>query len=47
MIMPEFKRIFKVLVEEAVSLGVYKYTNYYRKPAEYCGMTINSTIMPN
>jgi hypothetical protein len=43
----EFLYIFKVLVAEAINIGVYQNTNYAAKPQEYCGIMINSTILPN
>ncbi len=44
----EFKDIFKLLVVEAIKIGVYSYTNYSEQPQEYCGIYINSTILsPN
>ena len=42
----EFKRIFKILIEESINIGIYEYVNYFNSPVEYCGMTINSTILP-
>ncbi len=41
----EFKQIFRILVLEAVEIGVYNYTNYTMKPQEYCGIIINSSII--
>jgi hypothetical protein len=43
----EFKRIFRILVEESIRIGIYDYVNYFNQPVEYCGMTINSTILPS
>jgi predicted metal-dependent hydrolase len=40
----EFRDIFKLLVSEAIEIGVYEYRNYYAKPAEYCGIIINTAI---
>jgi hypothetical protein len=42
----EFKEIFKLLVVEAVKIGVYRYTDYSKQPQEYCNIVINSTILP-
>lgn len=42
---PEFKMIFKFLIEESIKIGVYKYVNYYKQPVEYCGLTISSSIL--
>jgi hypothetical protein len=41
----EFKNIFKLLVKESISAGIYQYQNYQTKPQEYCGIVINSTII--
>jgi hypothetical protein len=43
----EFKSIFKLLVVEAVKIGVYEYTDYSKHPREYCGMYMNSSILPS
>lgn len=40
----EFRNIFKILVTEAISIGIYDYVNYTTSPAEYCGMIISSQI---
>jgi hypothetical protein len=42
----EFKSIFKFLVLEAIEIGVYEYKNYVAQPESYCGIIINSTILP-
>lgn len=42
----EFKDIFKFLVLEAIELGIYEYENYVANPVSYCGIVINSTILP-
>ena len=41
----EFSEIFKLLTKEALAIGIYRYENYYRRPVEYCGMTLNSHIL--
>lgn len=41
----EFKLIFKFLVEEAIKIGIYTYTDYKRNPREYCGIKIESSIL--
>jgi len=41
----EFKQIFKMLVQEAIALGIYKYENYRQHPRNYCGIKINSQIV--
>lgn len=42
---PEFKKIFKHLVEKAIEIGVYEYQDFVRKPKEYCGLVINTSIV--
>jgi predicted metal-dependent hydrolase len=42
----EFRNIFKLLVEESIKTGLYRYDDYRLKPKEYCGIMINSTILP-
>ena len=42
----EFKMIFKLLVIEAIKIGIYRYDNYYNAPQEYCGIVISTTILP-
>jgi len=34
---------FKWLLEEAVNIGIYKDTDYSKKPVEYCGVQITDT----
>lgn len=43
----EFKNVFKVLVVEAIKIGIYNYTDYSKQPQEYCGIKITSTILPS
>lgn len=43
----EFKEIFKLLVVEAIKVGVYTYTDYSKQPKEYCGLILNSHILPS
>ena len=40
-----FKKIFKKLAEEAIKIGIYKKIDYSYHPAEYCGMTLSSSII--
>jgi hypothetical protein len=40
---PEFWTNFKRILQDAVSVGVYREVNYDRSPVQYCGMTISST----
>lgn len=37
----EFWSIFKFLLQEAKSIGIYNPIDYKKKPTKYCGMTIN------
>lgn len=39
----EFKGFFIFLLNRAIKLKLYKYQNYFKEPAEYCGITINTT----
>jgi hypothetical protein len=41
----EFIEIFKLLVSEAMLIGIYTYTNYKTNPKEYCGIVLNSSII--
>lgn len=41
----EFRDIFEMLVRESISIGVYLHTDYTYSPKEYCGMTLNSSII--
>jgi len=41
----EFKRIFRILVQESIDLNIYTYTDYRANPIEYCGMQLNSSIL--
>jgi hypothetical protein len=41
----EFKQIFRLLVQEAINIGIYRYEDYVKKPKNYCGMVISSTIL--
>lgn len=42
---PEFRFIFKFLVEEAIKLGIYRHVNYASEPKEYCGIMITTSII--
>ena len=39
----EFWDNMKFLLQEAISLGIYQYTDYSVQPTVYCGMEINAT----
>lgn len=43
----EFKYIFKLLVSEAILIGIYEYQDYTKSPQEYCGIIISTTILPS
>jgi hypothetical protein len=43
----EFKYIFKLLVSEAILIGIYEYEDYKESPQEYCGIVISTTILPS
>lgn len=42
----EFRNIFKFLIVESINLDIYKYEDYTENPKEYCGIIINTTILP-
>lgn len=42
---PLFIKIFKYITEESIKLGIYKKIDFDNNPQEYCGMTINSSIV--
>ena len=42
---PLFNKIFKFLLEHAVSLDLYYYENYNKNPVEYCGMKLYTNIL--
>ena len=42
---PLFKKIFQFFTKVAIKIKIYKYDNYNNYPQEYCGMTLNSTIV--
>jgi hypothetical protein len=42
---PEFRMIFKFLVENAIKIGVYNYVDYTNFPQEYCGLILSSQIL--
>lgn len=41
----EFIRIFKMLVNESIAIGVYTKMDFDNSPVEYCGMYINSSVV--
>lgn len=40
-----FSTIFKKFIEEAVKLNLYKIVDYKKTPIEYCGLTLNTSIV--
>lgn len=43
----EFWKNFKLLLEESISLGVYKKENYSNNPKAYCGITVTDSPLDN
>ena len=42
---PKFWALFKHVLNEAVSIGLYTKVDYKAKPAPYCGITLNSSVI--
>lgn len=42
---PLFNKIFAFLLNEAINIGLYRYEDYRMNPVEYCGMTVNQSIV--
>jgi WLM domain len=42
---PEFWANFKWLLENAVNIGIYTKQDFEKKPREYCGMTVHSSVI--
>lgn len=42
---PLFKKIFRFICEEAIEMGIYTKIDFVSTPGEYCGMTINDSII--
>lgn len=42
---PSFWSNFKILLEEAISIGLYKKVDFANKPQDYCGIQITSSIV--
>jgi predicted metal-dependent hydrolase len=40
-----FKRIFRFLVQVAITLNIYNNVDYSNSPVEYCGMVLSSSIL--
>lgn len=41
----EFRRNFRSLLKYAIDAEVYSYIDYSSKPQEYCGITINKSVL--
>jgi hypothetical protein len=42
---PLFKQIFRFFANEAVKIGIYEKEDFNDNPKEYCGMTIENSII--
>lgn len=42
---PEFKRIFQILVSNAIKIGIYTDQRFNEEPKEYCDLIINSNVI--
>jgi len=42
---PKFWKNFKLLLNEAIDIGIYTKTDYNNKPTDYCGIKITSSIV--
>lgn len=42
---PAFWKNFRILLKEAVEMGLYKTVNYAEKPVRYCGIDIKSNVL--
>lgn len=42
---PRFWENFRILLENAIELGIYTKENYNNRPEDYCGIKITSTIL--
>jgi hypothetical protein len=40
---PEFIDYFRYLLQQSVSLGIWKYVDYSKNPVQYCGIDIKAT----
>ena len=36
---------FRILLHDAISIGIYKKVDYTQEPHKYCGISINSTVL--
>jgi predicted metal-dependent hydrolase len=44
---PEFWNNFRVLLQEALALGIYKKEDYSKSPKPYCGITVSDSPLYN
>ena len=42
---PEFWKNFKILLKEAIQLGLYTKVDYSNSPVKYCGINIKSSVL--
>lgn len=42
---PHFWEFFRMILNEAVEIGIYTKTDYSKKPADFCGIKINSSVI--
>uniref|UniRef100_A0A6C0DZY7 WLM domain-containing protein n=1 Tax=viral metagenome TaxID=1070528 RepID=A0A6C0DZY7_9ZZZZ len=42
---PLFNKIFKFFCLEAINIGIYNKIDYSKNPANYCGMTVDNSII--
>lgn len=42
---PEFWKNFKILLKEAIELGLYTKVDYSNSPVKYCGINIKSSVL--
>lgn len=42
---PEFIQKFQFLLKNAIKMGIYSFQDYTQKPQEYCGITIDKSIL--
>lgn len=42
---PQFWKNFSFLLKEAMSINLYKYIDFRKKPQEYCGMKITNPVV--
>ena len=40
-----FKKVFKIITQRAIDLNLYTYEDYKKSPKNYCGLTLNTSII--